>query len=62
MVVTGDSTQIDLPRAKASGLIEAARILKDIKDIELFHFTGDDVVRHPLVQSIIRAYTQHTPE
>ena len=62
MVVTGDITQIDLPRAKPSGLVEAARILRDIKDIELFHFTGDDVVRHPLVQSIIRAYTQHTPE
>jgi phosphate starvation-inducible PhoH-like protein len=62
MVVTGDVTQIDLPRSKNSGLVEAARILRSIKDIELFHFSGDDVVRHPLVQSIIRAYAQHTPE
>lgn len=61
MVVTGDITQIDLPRAKLSGLVEASRILKDIKDIELFHFSGNDVVRHPLVQSIIRAYAQHSP-
>lgn len=62
MVVTGDITQIDLPRSKNSGLVEAARILRSIKDIELFHFSGDDVVRHPLVQAIIRAYAQHTPE
>jgi phosphate starvation-inducible PhoH-like protein len=59
MVVTGDITQIDLPRAKLSGLVEATRILHAVNGIELFHFAGDDVVRHPLVQSIIRAYAQH---
>jgi phosphate starvation-inducible PhoH-like protein len=62
MVVTGDITQIDLPRSKQSGLREATRILKNIDQIELFHFDGQDVVRHPLVQSIINAYAQHTPE
>ncbi|MEO0509497.1 MAG: PhoH family protein [Verrucomicrobiota bacterium] len=62
MVVTGDITQIDLPRAKQSGLREATRILKNITQIELFHFDGQDVVRHPLVQDIINAYAQHTPE
>ncbi|NQY31612.1 MAG: PhoH family protein [Coraliomargarita sp.] len=62
MVITGDITQIDLPRAKQSGLKEATRILNHINGIKLFHFDGDDVVRHPLVQSIIKAYAQHTPE
>ncbi|WP_269522455.1 PhoH family protein [Coraliomargarita parva] len=59
MVITGDITQIDLPRAKLSGLKEASRILKDIKGIELFYFDGQDVVRHPLVQQIINAYARH---
>lgn len=59
MVVTGDITQIDLPRAKQSGLKEATRILKRIKGIELFHFDGQDVVRHPLVQDIINAYARN---
>lgn len=58
MVVTGDITQIDLPKAKASGLTAAARILKDVTGVELFHFDGQDVVRHPLVQSIIDAYAR----
>ena len=62
MVVTGDITQIDLPRSKASGLREAARILGRIQGIRIFQFEGDDVVRHPLVQDIINAYAQHTPE
>jgi len=62
MVVTGDITQIDLPRAKQSGLREAMRILNNIPQIELFYFDGQDVVRHPLVQDIINAYAQHTPE
>jgi phosphate starvation-inducible PhoH-like protein len=60
MVITGDITQIDLPRAKQSGLKEACRILKNIKGLELFYFDGQDVVRHPLVQSIINAYAQHS--
>ena len=59
MVVTGDITQIDLPRSKHSGLKEAARILKHISGLRLFHFDGQDVVRHPLVQEIIDAYSRH---
>ncbi|MGJ8639443.1 MAG: PhoH family protein [Opitutaceae bacterium] len=62
MVITGDVTQIDLPRAKQSGLKEATRLLKNIKGLAQFTFDGNDVVRHPLVQSIINAYAQHTPE
>ncbi|MFW5874173.1 MAG: PhoH family protein [Verrucomicrobiota bacterium] len=58
MVVTGDITQIDLPRAKQSGLKEAARILKGIRGVALFYFDGQDVVRHPLVQEIINAYAR----
>lgn len=57
MVITGDVTQIDLPQSKQSGLKEAARILENIKGVKMFHFDSQDVVRHPLVQSIINAYT-----
>ena len=56
MIVTGDITQIDLPRTKASGLVQAPRILKNIPGIEFHTFTASDVVRHPLVQKIIDAY------
>jgi len=56
MIVTGDITQIDLPRAKQSGLVLAPRILRNIAGIEFHHFTATDVVRHPLVQKIIDAY------
>lgn len=56
MIITGDITQIDLPRSKASGLIQAPRILHNIPGIEIHHFTASDVVRHPLVQLIIDAY------
>ncbi|RIL04399.1 MAG: hypothetical protein DCC71_14250 [Proteobacteria bacterium] len=55
-VVTGDTTQIDLPSDKQSGLVEAARILDGVPGIGFQRFTDADVVRHPLVQSIIRAY------
>lgn len=55
-VITGDVTQIDLPAGKGSGLIEAERILKDIKGIKFIYFSKNDVVRHKLVQDIIRAY------
>ena len=58
MIITGDITQIDLPRAKSSGLIQAPQILKNIPGIEVHHFTASDVVRHPLVQQIIAAYEQ----
>ena len=56
MVITGDVTQIDLPRGKKSGLIEAATILRDIEEIGFVHFAEQDVVRHSLVQKIIVAY------
>jgi len=56
MVITGDVTQIDLPRGKNSGLIEVKRILKDIEEIGMVLFTEQDVVRHSLVQKIIVAY------
>ncbi|MFA5263386.1 MAG: PhoH family protein [Opitutaceae bacterium] len=56
MVVTGDITQIDLPRSKQSGLIEVSRILANIPGIDVHYFGGADVVRHPLVLRIIEAY------
>jgi len=56
MVITGDITQIDLPDSKKSGLIDAMHILKGINDIAITKFTEKDVVRHKLVQDIIRAY------
>jgi phosphate starvation-inducible PhoH-like protein len=55
-VITGDVTQIDLPNEKRSGLVEATQILGGIEDIGFLYFTEDDVVRHPLITSIIRAY------
>jgi phosphate starvation-inducible PhoH-like protein len=55
-VITGDVTQIDLPENRRSGLTEAAHILKGIEGISFCHFTEVDVVRHPLVQQIIKAY------
>jgi phosphate starvation-inducible PhoH-like protein len=55
-VVNGDPTQIDLPSSASSGLIEAVRILEGIPGIEFIQFDEKDVVRHPLVQEIIRAY------
>jgi phosphate starvation-inducible PhoH-like protein len=55
-VITGDITQIDLPPETRSGLIEVSQILKGIKGIEFIYFTEKDVVRHPLVQEIIKAY------
>lgn len=55
-VITGDSTQVDLPVPKHSGLLEAQRILKNIDGIQFCTFSKEDVVRHPLVQKIIQAY------
>jgi phosphate starvation-inducible protein PhoH and related proteins len=57
-VITGDVTQVDLPTGKRSGLIEAERILSGLEDIEFVYFTDKDVVRHKLVQLIIRAYEE----
>lgn len=58
-VITGDITQIDLPRGKVSGLKQAERILKDVKGIEFSYFSKSDVVRHRLVQDIIEAYDKN---
>ncbi len=55
-VITGDITQVDLPEEKESGLIQAQTVLKGVKGIEFVYFTERDVVRHPLVQEIIKAY------
>ena len=59
MVVTGDITQIDLPDGKKSGMLQAMRILKNIPDISICQFTEKDVVRHKLVQEIIKAYEKN---
>ena len=59
MVITGDITQIDLPEGKQSGLKHAIKILKDIPDIEIVNLSHKDVVRHPLITEIIKAYTKH---
>jgi phosphate starvation-inducible PhoH-like protein len=59
-VVTGDITQIDLPNPKASGLVEAIRIVKDIEGIGIVYFDDRDVVRHKLVQQIVKAYDAHS--
>ena len=56
IVVTGDVTQIDLPDGKKSGLVDAMRVLKNIDGIAINIFTEKDVVRHKLVQDIIKAY------
>lgn len=58
-IITGDHTQIDLPRNKQSGLVEAISALKDVKGIAFNFFEHKDVVRHPLVQNIIQAYQVH---
>src|SRR5688572_11557787 len=59
-VVTGDITQIDLPNPKASGLIEALRIVRDVEGIGFVYFDERDVVRHKLVQQIVKAYDVHS--
>ena len=61
-VVTGDKTQIDLPRGQRSGLREAEDVLRDIDMIEFVYFSEKDVVRHKLVQMIVQAYEKHSPD
>lgn len=61
-IITGDITQIDLPDARKSGLVEAAKVLKNIEDIATVYFTEKDVVRHRLVQQIIVAYEKYYEE
>ena len=58
-VITGDITQIDLPDSKKSGLIEAQRVLREVEDIAIVTFTEKDVVRHKIVQDIIKAYERY---
>jgi len=60
-VVTGDMTQMDLPRGQPSGLIEARRVLRDVRGIAFSEFDSSDVVRHPLVARIVDAYERHAP-
>ena len=59
MVVTGDITQIDLPRDQHSGLVVVADILKNVEGIEFVRFGEEDVVRHKLVRRIVAAYNEH---
>jgi phosphate starvation-inducible PhoH-like protein len=59
MVVTGDITQIDLAGDQRSGLVAVRDILTEVRDIEFVNFTGEDVVRHKLVQRIVNAYSRH---
>lgn len=59
MVITGDITQVDIPRSKVSGLKRAIEVLGKVPGIKFFYFHGSDVVRHPLVQRIIEAYEAH---
>jgi phosphate starvation-inducible PhoH-like protein len=61
VVVTGDITQVDLPSERVSGLIQVKEILRDIEGIEFVYFDEKDVVRHRLVQEIIKAYDRHQP-
>ncbi len=61
-VINGDVTQVDLPRGTVPGLVEAARLLAGIPGIQFVRFTEKDVVRHPLVQEIIKAYEREAEE
>ena len=61
-VITGDITQIDLPRHQKSGLVEAEQVLKRVSGIAFTHFKTDDVVRHPLVQRIVDAYEKYASD
>ncbi len=58
-VVTGDITQVDLPKDQLSGLVEVQEVLRDVEGVSFQYLTGDDVVRHPLVQKIVEAYERY---
>jgi phosphate starvation-inducible PhoH-like protein len=60
-VITGDITQIDLPPGRVSGLVEAMNVVGRVEGIAFVHFDERDVVRHKLVQAIVKAYEAHTP-
>jgi phosphate starvation-inducible PhoH-like protein len=55
-VITGDPSQVDLPKAQTSGLVDAQRVLSDVRGISFTQFSSRDVVRHPLVARIVEAY------
>ena len=59
-VITGDITQIDLPSGRTSGLVEAIKVVRPIAEVALVHFDDRDVVRHPLVQAIVKAYEAYS--
>jgi phosphate starvation-inducible PhoH-like protein len=59
-VVTGDVTQVDLPKAQVSGLADALGVLEGVRGIAVTQFQSDDVVRHPLVQAIVDAYDRRS--
>ena len=59
VVLTGDLSQLDLPKGTYSGLKHALNILKDVRGIDVVKFSGKDIVRHPLVQRIVEAYEKH---
>ena len=61
MAITGDPSQIDLPRGTRSGMVQALEVLRDISDIGFVRFTASDVVRHPLVAQIVEAYDRESP-
>ncbi|HUR19712.1 MAG TPA: PhoH family protein [Vicinamibacterales bacterium] len=61
-VITGDITQIDLPAGKTSGLVEALKVVAGIEEIAVIRFAEQDVVRHPLIQKIVRAYDAYTAQ
>jgi phosphate starvation-inducible PhoH-like protein len=61
IIVTGDVTQVDLPKQTRSGLIDAAHRLRDLDGIALVYLDENDIVRHPLVQRVLRAYEEDRP-
>jgi phosphate starvation-inducible PhoH-like protein len=61
-VITGDATQVDLPRRVDSGLLHALRLLKDVEGIHFAYLNTGDVVRHPLIKKIIQAYEDETKQ
>ena len=61
-IVTGDITQVDLPQQEPSGLIEIQKILSDVQGIRFVYLTNQDIVRHRLVQDIVKAYEQYGQE
>lgn len=61
-IVTGDASQVDLPHKEDSGLIRGVKMLEDIRGISVIRFTNEDIVRHPLVNKIVKAFDRHDSE